>query len=191
MEGKGSAASDILLEDAKNSMEKTLGVLSSELASVRTSRAHTGLIDHLKVNYYGSTLPLSQLTTLSIQDARTLIVEPWDKAILEALQKVIQSANLGVGVSSDGVKLRISIPELTHERRLEIVKYIRKLSEDSKVAIRNVRRHTLDKLKTLQKDKGIPEDEVHRIQEELQRLTDKHIGHVDEILARKEREILD
>lgn len=190
MEGKGSETPSNLLEDAKKSMEKSLEVLSSELASVRTSRAHTGLIDHLKVNYYGSSLPLGQVATLSIQDARTLIVEPWDKAILEPLQKVIQSANLGVGVSNDGIKIRVSIPELTHERRLEIVKYIHKLSEDSKVAIRNVRRHTLEKLKSLQKDKSLSEDEVRRVQDDLQKITDKHIGQVDEILARKEREIL-
>ena len=189
MEGKEGEAS-ALFEETRQSMEKTLEVFSSELTSVRTSRAHAGLIEHLKVNYYGSTLPMNQVATLSVQDARTLIVEPWDKAMLESLQKVVQSANLGVGVASDGAKLRVSIPELTHERRIEVVKYVHKLGEDAKVALRNVRRHTLDRLKTLQRDKILSEDDLHRAQDELQKLTDRFIEQADVLLNRKEREIL-
>ena len=189
MEGRASEVS-ALFEETRQSMEKTLEVLSSELASVRTSRAHAGLIEHLKVTYYGSTLPMNQVATLSVQDARTLIVEPWDKAMLEPLQKVVQSANLGVGVANDGAKLRVSIPELTHERRLEVVKYVHKLGEDTKVALRNVRRHTIDKLKGLQKDKILSEDDLHRAQDELQKLTDRFIEQADAFLKSKEREIL-
>lgn len=189
MEGKEGEVSALFYE-TRQSMEKTLEVFSSELTSVRTSRAHAGLIEHLKVNYYGSTLPMNQVATLSVQDARTLIVEPWDKAMLEPLQKVVQSANLGVGVASDGAKLRVSIPELTHERRIEVVKYVHKLGEDAKVALRNVRRHTLDRLKNLQKDKILSEDDLHRAQDELQKLTDRFIEQADVLLNRKEREIL-
>ena len=180
-----------LIKDAGNRMDKTLEALRTELSKVRTGKATTALLDGVKVDYYGNLTPINQVGNITVLDPHTLSVTPWDKSMVQAVDKAILEANLGFNPISDGTNLKIPIPLLTEERRKDFVKIVKKFGEDSKVAIRNVRRDANDHLKKQQKDKKMSEDELKQAEDEVQKLTDQHIKIVDEILKHKEAEIME
>ena len=180
-----------LIKDANNRMDKTLEALRSELSKVRTGKATTTLLDGVKVDYYGNLTPINQVGNVTVLDPHTLSVTPWDKSMVQAVDKAILEANLGFNPISDGTNLKIPIPLLTEERRKDFVKLAKKFGEDSKVAIRNVRRDANAHLKKEEKDKKMSEDELKHAEDEVQKLTDHHIKMIDEILKHKEKEIME
>ncbi|HEY6626635.1 MAG TPA: ribosome recycling factor [Ignavibacteriaceae bacterium] len=180
-----------LIKDAKGRMDKTIETLRSELAKIRTGKATTVLLDSIKVDYYGNMVPLNQVGNVSVLDAHTLAITPWEKQMVQIIDKAILEANLGLNPISDGTNLKIPIPPLNEERRRELVKLVRKFGEESRVAIRNVRRDANDHLKKEQKDKKITEDQLRDAEIETQKLTDEHIKLVDDILKHKEKEIME
>jgi ribosome recycling factor len=180
-----------LVKDASNRMDKTLEALRSELSKVRTGKATTALLDGVKVDYYGSPTPISQVGNVTVLDPHTLSITPWDKSMVQPIDRAILEANLGFNPISDGTNLKIPIPALTEERRKDFVKLVKKFGEDAKVAIRNVRRDANDHLKKEQKDKKMSEDELKHAEDEVQKLTDQHIKMIDEILKHKELEIME
>ena len=180
-----------LTKDANNRMDKTLEALRSELSKVRTGKATTALLDGVKVDYYGTMTPINQVGNVTVLDPHTLSITPWDKAMVVPIDKAILEANLGFNPISDGTNLKIPIPMLTEERRKDFVKLVKKFGEDSKIAIRNVRRDANDHLKKEEKDKNISEDQLKSEEEEVQKLTDHHIKLIDEVLKHKEKEIME
>ena len=180
-----------LIKDAKGRMDKTIEALRSELAKVRTGKATTVLLDSIKVDYYGNMVPLNQVGNVSVLDAHTLAITPWEKQMVQIIDKAILEANLGLNPISDGTNLKIPIPLLNEERRRELVKLVRKFGEESRVAIRNVRRDANDHLKKEQKDKKITEDQLRDAEIETQKLTDEHIKLIDDTLKHKEKEIME
>jgi ribosome recycling factor len=176
-------------ENARTKMEKSASLLAQELSKLRTSRASPALLDGVKVEYYGSTLPLNQVASISIPEPRLIIIQPWDKTALEAIEKAIYKSAIGLTPNNDGNIIRLPIPPLTTERREEIVKLTHKIGEDTKVAIRNIRREANSEIKKEEKDKKMPEDESFKAQEVIQKITDEFIEKVDEILKNKEKEI--
>lgn len=177
-------------KNAEDRMEKALGSLKKELASLRAGRATPSLLDRVQVEYYGAMTPVNQLANINTPDSRTLMIQPWDKSSMSAIEKAIMKSDLGLTPSNDGSVIRIVIPALTEERRAELVKMTRKYGEESKVAIRNIRRDANDDIKKLEKA-GISEDESRKHQEDIQKFTDKYIGEVDKVLAAKEKEIME
>lgn len=180
-----------IIKDAKYRMDKSLEALRSELAKIRSGKATTALLDGIKVDYYGNMTPINQTGNLTVLDAHTLSFTPWDKSILQAVDKAILESNIGLNPMSDGTNLKIPIPLLTEERRKDLVKLIKKFGEESKVAVRNVRRDANDHLKREQKEKKLPEDDLKTAEDKVQKLTDEHIKLVDEILKHKEKEIME
>ncbi len=180
-----------IIKDAKARMNKSIEAFRSELSKVRTGKATTALLDGVKVDYYGNMTPINQVGNLSVLDAHSLSITPWDKSIVPAVEKAILEANIGFNPVSDGTNIRIPIPPLTEERRKDFVKLIKKFGEDIKVAIRNVRRDANDHLKREEKDKKISEDQLKDAEDEVQKLTDEHTKMVDEILKHKEKEIME
>jgi ribosome recycling factor len=180
---------DVLL-DATDRMEKTLDALHRDLATVRTGRASPGLVEHLKVDYYGTPTPLNQLATISTPEARLIVIQPWDRGSIGAVEKAILKSDLGLNPASDGTVIRLAIPQLTEERRREIAKQIRKRTEDARVAVRNIRRDCHDRVRRLEHDHEISEDDLHRSEKELQEFTDDHIKQIDKIGHEKEEEVL-
>jgi ribosome recycling factor len=180
-----------LSQEASERMDKSLAALRQELSTIRTGRANPAIIEHLQVDYYGSPTPLQQLATISTPDPRQLLVQPYDRSALGNIEKAIRSSDLGFNPTNDGSLIRITIPQLTEERRRDLVKLVHKRVEEAKVAIRNVRRDSNDHLKKLRKDKGISEDEEKRAQEQLQKLTDRAIHEADAIGQSKESEMLE
>jgi ribosome recycling factor len=178
-----------LIDELKTRMEKALGVLDHELKGLRTGRASVNLLDPVQVEAYGDRMPISQLGTVSTPDARMLVVQVWDKAMVKAVEKAIVDANLGLNPASDGQNIRLPIPPLSEERRKELAKLAGKYGENTKVAIRNVRRDGMDELKKLEKAGIISEDQLHTIGDDIQKLTDKEIENVDKIVKQKEQEI--
>jgi len=179
------------IKDAKARMDKSLETLRSELAKIRSGKATTALLDGIKVNYYGTMTPINQTGNLTVLDTHSLSYTPWDKSILNAVDKAILEANIGLNPVSDGTNLRIPIPPLNEERRKELVKLVRKFGEETKVAVRNIRRDANEHLKREQKDKKISEDELKIAEDRIQKLTDEHIKNIDEILKHKEKEIME
>ncbi|WP_337865787.1 ribosome recycling factor [Ignavibacterium sp.] len=179
-----------IIKDAKNRMDKTLETLRSELAKVRTGKATTALLDGIRVDYYGNLTPLNQVGNLTVLDAHTLSITPWDKSMVPVIEKAILEANLGFNPVSDGTNLKIPVPPLTEERRKDFVKIVKKFGEDAKVAIRNVRRDANEHLKREQKEKKMSEDELKIAEDEVQKLTDQHIKLIDDMLKHKEKEIM-
>lgn len=179
-----------MLDDVERRMKKSLVSLKEELAGIRTGRASTALLDHVLVPYYGSDMPLNQVANVSIPEARTLVISPWEKSMIPVIEKAILSSDLGITPSNDGEVIRLTLPELTEERRLELVKQVRKLAEQDKVAIRNIRRDANEKVKKQVLDKALSEDEGKRLQEKIQRLTDRYIDEIDRIIEHKEKDIL-
>lgn len=175
--------------DAKQKMEKSIGLLNQEFAKIRTGRATPALLDGVKVEYYDSILPLNQVASISIPEPRLIVIQPWDKQALSAIEKAIYKADLGLTPSNDGNIIRLSLPPLTAERREELVKLTQKLAEECRVAIRNIRRDANNELKKFEKEKKISEDDSFKAQESIQKMTDEYIKKVDEILKKKEKEI--
>jgi ribosome recycling factor len=179
------------IKDAKARMDKSIEALRNELSKVRTGKATTALLDSIRVDYYGNMVPLNQVGNVSVLDVHTLSVTPWEKSMVQVIDKAILEANLGLNPISDGTNLKIPIPALNEERRKELVKLIKKYGEESKVAIRNIRRDTNEHLKKEQKDKKMSEDQLKDAENEVQKLTDEHIKLIDEILKHKEKEIME
>ena len=182
---------EALVKDTSARMERSIDAFRKELGKVRTGRASFSLLDGVKVDYYGTPTPLQQVGTLSVPESRLLTVTPWDTKMIGPIEKAIQGSGLGLNPSSDGKTVRIPIPPLTEERRRELAKVVRKMSEDARVAVRNVRREAIEKLKDREKKKEISEDVVKRGQERIQKETDAHVKKIDEILKSKEQEILE
>lgn len=182
---------DNIIKDAKSRMDKSIEALRGELAKVRSGKATTALLDGIKVDYYGNPTPLNQVGNLTVMDPHTLSFTPWDKSMVQITDKAIREANLGFNPVSDGTNLKIPIPPLNEERRKELVKLIKRFGEDSKVAIRNIRRDANDHLKREHKDKTITEDQLKDAESKTQKLTDEHIKLIDDILKHKEAEIME
>ncbi len=172
-------------------MTCTLEVLKKDFASIRTGRASLALLDGLVVNYYGTQTPLQQLAAMSIPESRQIAIQPWDQKIIPDIEKSILKSDLGLTPMNDGKMIRINIPPLTEERRKQLVKAVKKKAEEAKVSIRNIRRDTNEDLKKLEREKHLSEDEVKKLQVEIQKITDSFIVNVDEILGRKEKEIME
>jgi ribosome recycling factor len=182
---------EALVKDTSARMERSIEAYRKELGKVRTGRASFSLLDGVKVDYYGTPTPLQQVGTLSVPESRMITVTPWDTKLIGPIEKAIQGSGLGLNPSSDGKTVRIPIPPLTEERRRELAKVVRKMAEDARVAVRNVRREAIEKLKDREKKKEISEDVVKRGQERIQKETDAHVKKIDEILKSKEQEILE
>ncbi len=178
-------------KDSSQRMEKSIESLKLELSRIRTGRAHASLLDHVMVNFYGSEVPIGQAANVSNSDARTLTIQPWDKAMVAVIEKAIINSDLGITPTSAGDVIRISLPPLTEERRKELVKIVKAEGENAKVAIRNIRRDANSSLKKLLNDKDITEDDERRAETEIQKITDEHVAKVDAILAEKEKELLE
>ncbi|MEJ2199578.1 MAG: ribosome recycling factor [Desulfuromonadaceae bacterium] len=180
-----------VLKAARSGMEKSIDSLRKEFSRVRTGRATVALFDDVRVDYYGTPTPLNQVATLAIPEPRLITIQPWEKKLLPELEKAIFKADLGVTPTSDGQLIRIAIPPLTEERRKEMVKQLKRMGEDAKIAIRNARRDANDAVKKLAKDKKISEDEAKRVEKEIQDLTDKFVARADEAVAGKEKEVME
>ena len=179
-----------VLKDLETRMTSAIDDLSRELASVRTGRASAALLDGIRVDYYGNATPIPQMASVSVPDARTLMIQPWEPAQLKALEKAIIASDLGLTPNNDGKAIRLTMPTLTEERRKQLAKSVGKIAEEHRVAIRNIRREANDKLKALAKDKKVAEDEERRGHDQIQKTTDRFIAKVDELLKKKEGEIL-
>lgn len=180
-----------ILAATKSKMNDTIEHIRREFSTIRTGRASTSLLDGIDVDYYGSSVPLNQLANVSVPDARLLLITPYDKSALGSIEKAILKSDLGLTPANDGKLIRIPIPELTEERRKDLVKIVRRLAEDSRVSLRNIRRESNDRVKKAEKDKDISEDDSHRIMDEVQTVTGEYVGKIDEILAAKEKEIME
>lgn len=183
--------SQTVKKDSQDRMDKAINTLKKELASIRAGRATPSLLDKIHLEYYGAVTPLNQLANISTPDSRTLVIQPWDKSVMGDIEKAILKSDLGITPTNDGVVIRISLPTLTEERRKELVKIVKKTGEESKVAIRNVRRDANDQMKKMEKSGDVSEDDSRRTQEEIQKLTDKFIDLIDEIVNTKEKEIME
>ena len=172
-------------------MKKAIEVLRREYSSLRAGRATTGLLDKITVDYYGAQSPINQVANISIPEPRTIVIQPWDKKMLPAIEKAILKSDLGLTPNNDGMVIRLILPQLTQQRRQELTKLVHKGAEDSRVAIRNLRRDANEALTKVEKDKAASEDEVKKAQEEIQKLTDKFIKEVDQVMAVKEKEIME
>lgn len=182
---------ELIIEELKEEMEKTIQSLEKSLSKVRTGRASLALLDGIKVDYYGSSTPLNQVATLSVPESRLIVISPWDSTVIGAIEKAIHKSDLGLMPSNDGKVVRLAIPPLTEERRKDLVKVVRKTAEEYKVKQRNLRRDANEQYKNLKKANEISEDEMYSYQEKVQKLTDKYIEKTDAILARKEKEIME
>jgi len=172
-------------------MEKTIDVLKKDLAGIRTGRASIAIFDGIMVDYFGTPTPLNHVATLSVPESRLIIIQPWDPKIIPSIEKAIQKSDLGLNPNNDGKLIRLAIPQLTEERRKEIVKHVHKRGEESKISLRNIRRDGNEEMKKMEKDKHISEDETKRAIEEIQKLTDAHIKKVDETISHKEAELME
>jgi ribosome recycling factor len=175
---------------AEQKMSKTVEALKHDLAKIRTGRAHPGLLDHIHVDYYGSMVPLSQVAQVGLGDARTITVQPWEKKMVGAVEKAIRDSDLGVNPASHGDVIRVPMPPLTEDRRKELTKVVRHEGENARVAVRNTRRDAITHLKDMLKKKEVSEDDERRAQDEVQKLTDRHVAEVDKVVAEKEKEVL-
>ncbi|MEX3611595.1 MAG: ribosome recycling factor [Burkholderia sp.] len=171
-------------------MQRSIEAFKSDLAKIRTGRAHTGLLDHVQVDYYGSMVPISQVANLTLVDARTIGVQPWEKPMVAKVEKAIRESDLGLNPSTSGDIIRVPMPALTEERRRELTKVVKSEAETAKVAVRNLRRDANEQLKKLVKDKEISEDDERRASDEVQKLTDKHVAEIDKLVQTKEAEIM-
>ncbi|MEP7145727.1 MAG: ribosome recycling factor [bacterium] len=180
-----------ILKGSSEKMDKAVEHVRNELIKIRTGKATTNLLDGIKVDYYGTPTPLIQLGNVSTPDYHTITVQPWDKSAMPLIEKSIIAANMGLNPANDGTLIRIPIPALNEERRKEIVKLVKKFSEDGKVAVRNIRRESIEHLKKTEKDEHISEDDRKHAETDVQKLTDKHIKDIEELLAMKEKEIME
>lgn len=188
---KGAAMVDEVLADTRHAMRKSVEAFRYETATVRTGRANMALLDAIRVEYYGAQVPINQVANMGVPEPRLITIQPWDKRVIPAIEKAILASNLGLVPSNDGSIIRLPIPQLTEERREELVRVVRQMAEEGRVSIRNVRRDANDLLKEAQRDGEVPEDDAKRGQEQVQKLTDAFVGEVDEILEEKEKEIME
>ncbi|MEJ5210779.1 MAG: ribosome recycling factor [Burkholderiales bacterium] len=177
-------------KQAEQKMQKAIEALKADLGKVRTGRAHTGLLDHIMVDYYGSQVPINQVASVTLVDARTIGVTPWEKKMLPVVEKAIRESDLGLNPASQGDMIRVPMPPLTEERRRELIKVVKHEGETAKVAVRNVRRDANNTLKEMVKDKQISEDEARRAEEDVQKLTDRFVAEIDKLLQAKEADLL-
>ena len=177
-------------QSTEQKMQKSLEALKNDLAKVRTGRAHTGLLDHIQVDYYGTHLPVPQVANVTLVDARTIGVSPFEKKMLATIDKAIRDSGLGLNPSAQGDMIRVPMPALTEERRRDLAKVVRGEGEDAKIAVRNVRRDAITMLKEMLKNKTVSEDDERRAQEDVQKLTDRHVAEIDKMLQVKETELL-
>ncbi|CAH2798817.1 MAG: Ribosome recycling factor [uncultured Caballeronia sp.] len=171
-------------------MQRSIEAFKADLAKIRTGRAHTGLLDHIQVDYYGSNVPISQVANMTLVDARTIGVQPWEKKMVAVIEKAIRESDLGLNPATQGDLIRVPMPALTEERRRELTKVVKSEGETAKVAVRNLRRDANDQLKKLVKDKEISEDDERRASDEVQKLTDKFVAEIDKLVRTKESEIM-
>lgn len=176
--------------DTEARMSKSIDALKHDLSKLRTGRATTALVDHLKINYYGSDVPLSQVAAVAVIDSRSLSITPWEKNMVQPIEKAIMTSDLGLNPTTAGLVIRINLPPLTEQRRKELAKHVHAEAEDTKVAIRNIRRDSMQQVKELLKEKQISEDEERRAEGEIQKITDKHIADVDVVAKDKEKELM-
>jgi ribosome recycling factor len=180
---------DSALKEAGQKMAKAITVLKDELAGIRTGRATPALLSRIIVDYYGSSVPIQQLASFSVPEPRTLMIQPYDRNAISAMEKAIMSSDVGITPSNDGNVIRLSFPPLTEERRKELIKLVHHRGEEGRVAVRNIRRHSKEELERLEREGGISEDDLVRSEKELQRLTDKHVAEIDEVVAHKDQEL--
>lgn len=185
-----SEALDEMYLFGEEKMEKAIGQLKKDFSTVRTGRANPGILDKVIVEYYGAPTPIRQMAQVSVSEGTTLVISPFDKSIIKEIEKALIKAELGVAPNNDGTCIRLNFPPLTEERRKETAKDVKKFGEDTKIAIRNVRRDMVDSLKKIEKDENLPEDAVKDNQDQIQKLTDKYVGIVDSLVAEKEKEVL-
>ncbi|MFC1553554.1 ribosome recycling factor [candidate division KSB1 bacterium] len=181
---------DELLLDCEERMEKALASVTKDFTQIRTGKATTALLDNIKVECYDQLMPLNQVATVGAPEMRLLTIQPWDKTNLQAIEKAIQKSDLGLNPANDGHIIRLAIPQLTEDRRKELVKHVKRYGEDGKIAIRNIRRDIIEKLKKMEKDKEIREDDLYRAQEDVQKLTDDFTNKIDAVVKIKEEEIM-
>lgn len=179
-----------VINKAQEKMEKSINVLVSDYGTIRAGRANPGVLDKVTVDYYGTPTPINQLATVSVSEARVLVVQPWDKTLLVPIQKAIQASDVGINPQNDGSVLRLMFPQMTEEDRKKIVKDVKKMGEDTKVAVRSIRRDAIDKIKNMKKNNEITEDDVKTAEEKIQKVTDKMVKKIDETVAAKEKEVL-
>jgi ribosome recycling factor len=182
---------DAIFQETEEHMKKSIEMVEAELATIRTGKASPSLLDSVKIDYYGSKVPLKQLANIAVPDPKMITIQPWEKPLVGEIVKAIQSSSLGLNPQSDGTFIRIPLPPLTEERRVELVKTVKHMVEEVKVAVRNIRRDANDKMKKLEKDHQISEDDYHRYHKEIQELTDESIVELDKVLAAKEKEIME
>ena len=182
---------DEIKKDADDRMAKSVATLRQELTKIRTGRANTTLLDHITVEYYGSQMPLNQVANIGIEDSRTLIVTPWEKDMVQPIEKAIMTSDLGLNPVSAGTVIRVPLPALTEERRKDMIRIVRNEAEGGRIAIRSIRRDALHDAKELLKEKMIGEDDERRTEGEIQDITDKHVGQIDKVLADKESELME
>jgi ribosome recycling factor len=180
-----------LKEDARKRMQKSVEALRHEFSGIRTGRAHTGLLEHVTVDYYGADVPLHHAANIHVEDARTLAVQPWEKSMVPKIEKAILNASLGLNPVSAGTVIRVPMPPLTEERRKELVKVVRQEAENARIAVRNIRRDINSELKSLRKQKEITEDDEHAGEQAIQKITDEFIGEIDSMLERKESDLME
>jgi len=181
----------VAIKEGRQKMEKTLDVLKTELHSVRTGRASASLLDNITVDYYGTPTPVTQIATVNVPEPRSITISPWDVSIISAIEKAILSSNLGLNPANDGKMIRVPVPALSEERRKDLVKVVRKMAEDTKIALRNIRRDENEKIKTQKKNGDIPEDMEKKLLDEMQKVTDEFVRKVDEVVSKKEAEIME
>ncbi len=180
-----------ILKDSEVKMKKTVELLAGEFTRIRTSRANPALLEGIKVNYYGVPTSLKRIASIGVPDPRSLVIQPWDKNALSDIEKAIQASDLGLNPNVEANLIRISIPPLTDERRKDLVKLVSRLTEESRVSVRNIRREAIEQFKKKEKEKEISEDDMHRGQKDVQELTDRYVEELDELFAKKEKEILE
>lgn len=178
-------------KEAEERMQKTLGVLGNEFGSIRAGRANSAVLDRIAVDYYGVHTPINQMAAISVPEARTLVISPWDASSLKAIEKAIQSSDIGINPSNDGKSIRLMFPPLTEERRKDLVKEVHKFGEEAKVAIRSIRRDTIEKYKDMKKKSEITEDDLKDAEKDIQELTDKFVKEIDGMIGKKEKELLE
>jgi len=179
-----------MLNDIESRMKKTISVLKNELSKIRTGRANASLLDHVRISYYGSEVPINQVANLSVPEARTIVIAPWEKTMLKEIEKAIQTSDLGLTPGNDGEVIRLTLPELTEDRRKEFVRDVKQIGEKARVALRNIRRDANDDIKRQVKEDGLSEDEGKRQQDKIQQITDKYVAEVEQVLEHKEQDIL-
>lgn len=187
---KGTVMINALKQDVEKRMRKSMDALNADLAKLRTGRAHPSLLEHIKIDYYGNDTPLSQVASITVSDARTLTISPWEKKLTPVIEKAIQTSGLGLNPATSGDLIRIPLPPLNEERRRELVKLVKAEAENARVSIRGIRRDANNQLKEDLKDKKVTEDDERRGQEQIQKLTDAFIAEVDKVIAAKEKEIM-